>query len=600
MSLPNRRIAVPFTSLLLMVAGLAAFAVVSTSTTMSAASAPPKPAEFPVRWGFYVTYNPNSLVSLQANIKSLNYVSPWFYYLNAAGQVTGDAQSQVNTLLRRNGVKSLPMIKNTPQYNDFTSVLSDTTKQLSVIDQIDNLVSANSYDGITIDFEGLNPADGPLLTQFMDQLYARLHPEGKLVAMAVGAKVKDIDSGWSAPYDYTLLGHSVDFFLVMGYDYHWSTSDPGPVAPIDRLALSASYTVAHVPASKVVWGVGVYGYDWPTDGAGTATGKADYRSYAEAQALTGQPDAQSGYDVVYQAPWVRYISNNQPREVWYENGHSFGAKLDLVQRNHMAGFALWRLGQEDPAIWGIMSGPRTPVPLVTGTPHNTYLPLPSRTSTSVRSTATRTPMRLPQFTPTPTARPTPPVACLAVQPFTSSSDKVYFSATGHALGGIFLRYWQTYGGLPVFGFPLTEAYTETSPTDGKPYRVQYFERNRFEYHPENVPPNDVQLGLLGVQAMGNSTFAAARDFNTGTDIVYFPQVQHTISGPFLKYWQRYGGIGQFGYPISEPVLERDPKNGQTYTVQYLERARMEWHTEYSGTDAEVLLGLLGRDVMPCR
>src|SRR5437868_1026404 len=37
-----------------------------------------------VRWGFYITYNPNSWVSLQANARYLNYVSPWFYNLNAS------------------------------------------------------------------------------------------------------------------------------------------------------------------------------------------------------------------------------------------------------------------------------------------------------------------------------------------------------------------------------------------------------------------------------------------------------------------------------------------------------------------------------------
>ena len=37
-----------------------------------------------------------------------------------------------------------------------------------------------------------------------------------------------------------------------------------------------------------------------------------------------------------------------------------------------------------------------------------------------------------------------------------------------------------------------------SPTNGQTYRVQYFERARFEYHPENAGgENEVLLGLLG-------------------------------------------------------------------------------------------------------
>ena len=35
----------------------------------------------------------------------------------------------------------------------------------------------------------------------------------------------------------------------------------------------------------------------------------------------------------------------------------------------------------------------------------------------------------------------------------------------------------------------------------KPYLVQYFERNRLEYHPELPDPFRVSLGLLGVQVL---------------------------------------------------------------------------------------------------
>lgn len=71
--------------------------------------------------------------------------------------------------------------------------------------------------------------------------------------------------------------------------------------------------------------------------------------------------------------------------------------------------------------------------------------------------------------------------------------------TRHTISGKILEYWNKYGGLKQFGFPLSEQFQEVSPTDGKTYTVQYFERNRFELHPENADPYAVQLGLLGVQ-----------------------------------------------------------------------------------------------------
>src|SRR3954471_9008534 len=112
-----------------------------------------------VRWGFYITYNPNSWTSLQANAKYLNYVSPWFYNLNPAGQVTGKDRPEVSALLKSVGAKSLPMLKNTPEYNDLTAILTDTNKQTAIINQIDDLITANNYDGITIDFEAVNASD---------------------------------------------------------------------------------------------------------------------------------------------------------------------------------------------------------------------------------------------------------------------------------------------------------------------------------------------------------------------------------------------------------------------------------------------------------
>src|SRR5205085_6020011 len=74
----------------------------------------------------------------------------------------------------------------------------------------------------------------------------------------------------------------------------------------------------------------------------------------------------------------------------------------------------------------------------------------------------------------------------------------YFPQVQHTVRGVFLAYWRSHGGLAQFGYPLTEQFSEKSPTDGKVYTVQYFERNRFELHPEHAgTPSEVLLGLLG-------------------------------------------------------------------------------------------------------
>src|SRR5438105_2883213 len=78
----------------------------------------------------------------------------------------------------------------------------------------------------------------------------------------------------------------------------------------------------------------------------------------------------------------------------------------------------------------------------------------------------------------------------------------YFQVTGHNLSGRLLQYWQGKGGLPIYGYPISEAFTERSKSDGKEYTVQYFERYRLELHPELAgTPFEVQLGLLGSELL---------------------------------------------------------------------------------------------------
>lgn len=75
----------------------------------------------------------------------------------------------------------------------------------------------------------------------------------------------------------------------------------------------------------------------------------------------------------------------------------------------------------------------------------------------------------------------------------------YFPETGHNLSGQFYNFWREYG-LAQFGYPLSEEITETLE-DGRDYRVQYFERARLEYHPENAWPYTILIGQFGRQIL---------------------------------------------------------------------------------------------------
>jgi hypothetical protein len=169
------------------------------------------------------------------------------------------------------------------------------------------------------------------------------------------------------------------------------------------------------------------------------------------------------------------------------------------------------------------------------------------------------------------------------------------SPTGFRVSTRFADFWRAHGGLAAFGYPITGERQEVSPTNGKPYIVQWFERTRFEWHPENQVPFNVLLGLMGRQVTTGRGFPTVAPFANTADRRYVPETGHSLSGRFLQYWATTGGIALYGYPISEEMREVSPTDGKSYQVQYFERARFEYHPE-NQPPYDVLLGLLGRQL----
>jgi hypothetical protein len=81
---------------------------------------------------------------------------------------------------------------------------------------------------------------------------------------------------------------------------------------------------------------------------------------------------------------------------------------------------------------------------------------------------------------------------------------------------------------------------------------------------------------------------------------YFSETGHNVPAIFYQYWQSHGGLEQQGFPITDAKMEKNSVDGNDYLTQYFERARFEQHLEFQGTKNEVLLGLLGVEVLKCR
>ncbi|MHB8618726.1 MAG: SpoIID/LytB domain-containing protein, partial [Chloroflexota bacterium] len=141
------------------------------------------------------------------------------------------------------------------------------------------------------------------------------------------------------------------------------------------------------------------------------------------------------------------------------------------------------------------------------------------------------------------------------------------------------QFFDSHGGVRIFGYPRTPEIKENGWT------VQYFQRARFEYHPEFAGTRyEVELGLLGDMVAGQ-TFAKAPPAARAR---FYKETSHNLSGAFLKFFDSQGGLDVFGYPTSEPYKA----NG--LMVQYFQRSRFELH------GSQVELGLVGDEYLAQR
>lgn len=141
-------------------------------------------------------------------------------------------------------------------------------------------------------------------------------------------------------------------------------------------------------------------------------------------------------------------------------------------------------------------------------------------------------------------------------------DIEYFAQTGHSVRGDFLRYYKSVANPPlIFGYPITEQFTSK---DGK--SVQYFQRARFE---QSINP----LQKVVLTPLGNKTYKPERQLVINNPLACrtYSQTGYSVCLAFLEFFDKNGGVAQFGYPISPFEFRNDQ------IVQYFEYARFEWH-----------------------
>jgi spore germination protein len=293
-----------------------------------------------------------------ANRTAVNEVSPWIYGLTATGDIVpqyppGQASAVTADIarLRKAHLRIVPSIANITggawDYPAVANVLHNPVRMHQQIDAIVALVQREKYAGVDIDYEELHAGDRGALTQFATDLAAALHKRGKVLSVAVFPQTATPGPGQpDASQDYAALGRVADQVRIMAYNFHWANSAPGATAPISWIRSVTRYATSQMPASKVVLGVPLFGYNWPDGKASAST-----VSWLQALRLSRQYHASASYSKTAQAPYFSYLSGGRSHTVWFENAESSMAKFEVAKGSGIAGVYLWMYGYEDPGTW---------------------------------------------------------------------------------------------------------------------------------------------------------------------------------------------------------------------------------------------------------
>lgn len=297
-------------------------------------------------------WNANALTSMQSNIGALTEANPVWYSWNADGTPLKNWNAE-NATWRASmtGARFVPTIQNLVNGsfdgNAAATVFASPALREASASAIAQLVINQAFDGIDIDYERIPIAARDNFTAYLTTLGQKLHGANKKLSVTVYAKSSANDS-WNGPggEDWPSIGAIADSVKIMAYDYSYSSSAPGPIAPLNWIDSVATYAQNTIPNSKIMFGLPWYGYDW-------SAGPTQPVTYASAMQLAQNTGATILHDANGEAMFT-YAGHT----VYFQDASSYAKKVQLLKDRHasIGGFAAWSAGVEDPAIWNVIRG----------------------------------------------------------------------------------------------------------------------------------------------------------------------------------------------------------------------------------------------------
>ncbi len=304
-----------------------------------------------------VWYGSGNYSDVVAHQGEITHCSPYGWYWISGYNVSGNVSSNAGATAHVNSLPNQTFIPIIQDFNETNVIanLGDSYRRQALADHIYERIMYDNVDGINIDFEwtATDPVQQTQLTQFMTYLYGRLHPQGKHLSIDVVAKTSDTTTGWSGGFNYSALANCTDMIMVMTYDYHWTTSAPGPIAPTGWMDRVMQYTLSRVPASKVAMGIPTYGRNWWQE---AGVWKSCSVWYHSRQALIADYNPTIHWEATHDTyssnePYFTYSSAGVTHTVYFQNSESIASKLSVAANRSVPSVAFWQLYDEDQAIW---------------------------------------------------------------------------------------------------------------------------------------------------------------------------------------------------------------------------------------------------------
>ncbi|HJW18765.1 MAG TPA: polysaccharide deacetylase family protein [Flavisolibacter sp.] len=303
-----------------------------------------------IRSAFYVTWNKQSLISLERNIHKLNLVIPEWLFINPKADTLYSTIDPAGLAVMKNaGVNIMPMLSNF--YDKDKSfhgeavhrIINNKAKREKLINDLINILQKNKFAGVNVDLEELKETSDEAFVAFQKELYEKLHAKKLLVTQDVIPFNED--------YNYEALSRYNDYLFVMAYDENSSGTKPGPIAEQKWIEAAMDQALKKIPSQKVVLGLAAYGYDWPVQ-ADVDPADVAILTYQDALSAAKEAQAKINFDNdTYNLSYSYYDDENILHQAYFTDAATTFNAMRFATESELAGVALWRLGSEDDRIW---------------------------------------------------------------------------------------------------------------------------------------------------------------------------------------------------------------------------------------------------------